>query len=383
MKHALVFASYSMPCLLGCIALASSLSGCAAVSSLTNSISSAANTVAGAFKGPEAEISRPVPAENDLPTIKAIALAPVTGKDAETGKVGKLLADELKSSGRYRVISGDALTALGSEASCDASELDCLAKALPGSALLRAKVVDGAYSERIEKSENTCLDTKSKDKLATKKCIAQVRKGNAKVAFELSLVDAASGKVLVQRHVARSLDQETTSSDSVPDKIDGAELLARARQEAIGEFLAVVSPRHVTVKVPLEEDGDIPELKEGNEALVKGSIGPALQRYQAAVKRADADTQLDPEDRAKAHYCLGVGLTANGEYDAGVRSLQKAQTLYKDEDWATLTSSIQTWKADADRHGKQLALAKAAEAPSPTEPEATTPSAANAATTTP
>jgi hypothetical protein len=371
--------------LAGCVALVSSLGGCAALTSIKNSISSAANTVAGAFKGPEAEISRPVPAENDLPAIRAIAVAPVTGKEEEAGKLSKLLLDELKSTERYRVLSGDALTALGSEASCDASELDCLAKALPASALLKAKVVDAAYTENVERSESTCLDTQSKEKLATKKCIAEVRKGNAKVTFELSLVDSASHKVLVQRSVSRSLDKETSSSGGEADKIDGGELLSQARQEALGEFLAVVSPRHVKVKLPLEDAGELPELEEGNEQLVKGSIGPALQKYQAAVKRSEADTKLDPEVRAKAHYCLAVGLAANGEFGAGQRSLQTAQTLHSDEDWAALARSLQAWQADADRYGKQLALAKAPEPPlvAPAVADTAAPSAANTASTAP
>lgn len=147
MKSDSVFASYAVPRLVGCLVLASSLSGCAAIGSLTNTIGSAAESVAGVFKGPEAEIARPVPAEHDLPGVNAVAVSAVIGKEGESEKLGKVLVDELKSSGRYRVVSGEALAALGSEASCDVGELDCLAKALPGSALLKAKVIDAAYTE--------------------------------------------------------------------------------------------------------------------------------------------------------------------------------------------------------------------------------------------
>jgi len=112
----------------------------------------------------------------------------------------------------------------------------------------------------------------------------------------------------------------------------------------------------VKESVPLESDGDIPQLEQGVKRLTEGSTSEGVRLLRMAVERADAGQ--DVALKGKSHYSLGVGLLAEAKFSEGVKELKKAQALTPEDDWAALITKAESWGSEAAHYDRQVALGK-------------------------
>jgi Flp pilus assembly protein TadD len=125
----------------------------------------------------------------------------------------------------------------------------------------------------------------------------------------------------------------------------------------------MIAPHPVQEHAALEEDGALPELKQGNEYLKKGDPGTAVEFFARAVAKADADPSLKPDAKGRAHYSYGLGKAMVGDYDVALSELHMAQTLKQDKAWTDLEMRVRAWKKDAERVSEQMKDAAAAAPP--------------------
>jgi tetratricopeptide (TPR) repeat protein len=333
------------------------VSGCGALTKIVEA-------VAG---GPEASITRLEPAAEDLPSVTTIALGSIEGKSEDTANIAGVLGEALSRSQRFDVAERDRLDVLAKENGCSPQEVSCVAKVLPASAIVLGRVTQAAYRENVDSSSYDC---KRNGKDA--KCVTRTRKGTARVAADLRLVETASGKVLLQRRIMKTEQTETRAEDDQPEAIDSGALLELARAGVARDFFAALSPHEVYEQVPLEHDGDLPDLDRGNDLMKQQDLAGAVAAYQRAAKAVEASPSLDKNVKAKAYYCLAVGLAGQERYDEALAELGKAQKLAPNEDWAKLAERMTTWRADAAAVSRQLAFRQRAvpASPPPEEPPA-------------
>jgi len=312
------------------------------------------------FSPAEAELIRPAPAQNDLPNIQTVALAPISGKQEDTQVIGGTLGEKLTQSQRFRVVEREQLAVLSKENGCADSEYTCLSKTLPASAVVLGSISDSAYRENVTSDHYECGDSKQK-----KTCTTNTRKGSAKVTANLRLVEIATGRVLTQHVGSKTLSAQTTS-DETPAAIDSANLLDQARAQVAQEFFELISPHEAFEKVRIQVDSDLPILDRGNEQLKRHEYANAVATYRTAVKQAEDSKEIDKKVKGKAHYNLAMALVGTQEFDEAIKELARANELHSDEDWQVMTERLTSWKADALAAKKQLAFATPNEPPTPT-----------------
>jgi tetratricopeptide (TPR) repeat protein len=336
------------------------LPGCAFLRGVSNFISP---TVA--------HVSRPQPAEKDLPTIQTIAMARLQGRAEDVQAISGTLGERLTQSQRFRVVEREQLDTLSKENGCQTSSEDytCLSKTLPASAVIIGSISEANYKEGTSSEHYECGDGTSK-----KTCTTFTRTGNAHVTANLRLVETASGRVLAQRLSTKTASASTTGSDEAPPSIDSNSLLDQARALVAQDFFELISPHQTTETIELAFDVDLPLLDRGNDQMKRSDFAAAVGSYRSAVKQADGSSELDAGIKAKAHYDLAVGLLATADFDDSVKELARALQLKDDDDWRVLSDQLGNWRNDAAAVKRQLAYAT----PTPVEDSVTAPSASAA-----
>lgn len=317
----------------------------------------------------EAHITRTAPAQNDLPTTTTIAISSLDGKQEDAVAISAALGELIGNSGRYQLVERERFEALSQERGCTLADLTCVSAALPATAVIVGSVVAASYSEGTKRETYEC----ERDKKKTT-CTTLTRQGTANSSANLRLVEASSGKVLLQKFVTKRAQASTRGGDgSEPDAIDSFGLMESVRREVAAEFAQAIAPYQVTETVDIEDDGDIPELGKGNDQLEAGQLEDALALYEAGVERAENSKEIDASEKAAAHYNVSIGLAALGRFDDALASLKKALELVDEEDWQDLQLRMIRWKKDADKVSEQLAFAQPQSAPTVAEVKAEQP----------
>jgi tetratricopeptide (TPR) repeat protein len=308
-----------------------------------------------------AEVKHTAPAEEDLADTVTIAMATLSGNSEDTLTISAALGQLLAESGRFQLVERERFDELRRETGCAApGDLSCVSRALPASAVLLGSVAPQHYNEHVETTHYECVKNQRKTL-----CYSHRRVGEATGSATLRLVDPASGKVLCQKLIAKraSAQSATVEDTDTPEPLDTFSLRDSVRREIAQEFFAAISPHPVMESVELETDSDLPELRQGNALLKKGALSAALKQYQAGVDRATAPGDLEAKTIARAHYALAVALAASERYDAALSSLREALALHPDEHWQKTQRRIASWKADAERAGRQLSFARVGQDP--------------------
>lgn len=360
---------------LSALGIVVSTSGCAALSKAVRSV----------FVGPEVEFTRTAPATEDLPGITTVAVAKFGGKADDAAAIAGHLGTSLSNSGRFQVVERARLESLAQEKGCAPDEVTCVAGMLPASAIVVGDVTQSSYDEHVETDTYEC----EKDKKKTT-CTSRTRKGSARVAANLRLVDTATGKVLYQRQINEvHSDSSYADGGDSPAALDSAAMLETGRQLVADNFFSAIAPHPVVETIELESDGDIPELERGNDLLVATEYASATQIFEAGIQRVESAKEMDNDVKGKAYYDLGVAQAILGDFEPALKNLRQATSLDpENDDWAMVLAKVSTWKGESAAVTRQLAYANAApstsavaavEPAAATEPEAV----AEADTTTP
>lgn len=301
---------------------------------------------------PRVIVTRLAPGEADLPGVRSIAISQVDGDKRDVQTFTGAVAEGLVKSNRYEVMERTQLEAVLKEKQVSEAPGSELAQVLPASALITGAITDVSYSEHMAQEATTCYNDKGKEY----KCTAFTRVGTARFTANIRVVDSETGKVLLSKQLQREDVARTSADGKQPAPIDADVLKDSVTQQAADDFVAAIAPHEVSESVVLVEDGDLPQLKQGNAYVQRGDHAGSLEYYRAAVQKAETSGDMDPEIKGKAHYALGLALALGGDYESGLVELGKAYDLNPEDAWLDLQIRVKQWKADREKALEQVAL---------------------------
>jgi hypothetical protein len=313
--------------------------------------------------GTSITVTRLAPAEVNLAGVKRIAITKIEGPDGET--FATMVSQRILDSKRYELVERGEMDKITAEhrgaldAAFEQNQGVEIGKLLPAAALVAGKVNEVKAEDRVNSKNDTCTRYDS-GKLVRYSCTRYTRTVKARFVTNVRVFDTNTSKVLVTRRLVAERKKETTSTDGDPDNVDGDALLDQCRNEVADQFFKMIAPHPVQEHVALEEDGALPELKQGNEYLKRGDPGTASEFFARAVAKADANPSLKPDAKGRAHYSYGLGKAMAGDYDVALAELHMAQTLKPEKAWTDLEMRVRTWKKDADKVSEQMKDAAAA-----------------------
>jgi curli biogenesis system outer membrane secretion channel CsgG len=295
-------------------------------------------------------VARTKPAEVNLRGVSRIAVYAVEGQDGP--QLESSLTQALFDSKRFELVERSALDKIVKEhgMSLDAafqSDGVELGQMLPAAAIVSGRVSAANYDERMERRDHTCRKTNDGKNYYEATCTSVRRIGKANYVADLRVLDTNTGRVLAVKSVRDEKTAETAATDEEPERIDGDSLVNAARASVVEQFLRVIAPYKVNERVTLVDDGDLPELEQGNKYLQRDDAASALDFYKKAVA-SSARPGISQEAQAKAHYSLGLGLALIGDYDASLKALQNANSMADESDWLDMEMRVKRWKKEAE-----------------------------------
>jgi tetratricopeptide (TPR) repeat protein len=313
-------------------------------------------------------VTRLAPAEVNLAGIKRIAITRIDGPDGET--FATMVSQRILDSKRYEVVERAQMDKIAAEhrdaldAAFEQNQGVEIGKLLPAAALIAGQVNESKVDDRVSSHGDTCTRF-DLGKLVRYPCTRYARSAKARFVTNVRVFDTNTSKVLVSRRLVAERKKETTAADGEPAPVDTDALLDQCRNEVADQFLKMIAPHPVQERVALEEDGALPELKQGNEYLKRGDPGTAAEFYARAVARADANPSFKPDVKGRAHYSFGLGKAMTGDYDTALAELRMAQTMKPEPSWMDLEMRVRAWKQDADKVSQQMRDAAPATAEQP------------------
>jgi curli biogenesis system outer membrane secretion channel CsgG len=304
--------------------------------------------VVAAGCGTTVRVKRLKPAEVNLAGFQKIAIGGVKGESG--AHMSTELTAALASTGYFAVVDREHLAQVMAEQQLSVSDVVDetqsveVGKLIGAAALLYGNMATHRYDESTQVQKDTCTRGSGKDKQEYT-CYHHTRTGAAAVQAGFSVVDTSTGRVLASKSFNCNQSASTSATDGTPGPIDGNAMLTRCRAAILVDFMKVIAPYHVDVRVDLEEDGDLPDLERGNQFARRGDWGKAVEYYLKAVNMAE-EKGLEDDEKAAAHYNLGVAYGYSGQYDKGVAQLQRAFDLHADEDWLDEMAKVKQFQAD-------------------------------------
>lgn len=221
------------------------------------------------------------------------------------------------------------------------------------SALLVGDISHYKYDEQVAKKNTTCTITEKQGKKNVTKsipCTKYSRNAAANLSVAFKLIDTESGKILAAKSHTASRNKASGDQDSEPPPFLAQDpLLAECRHQVVSEFVKVIAPYKENISVELLDDGDAPELEQGNNYAKLGNWRQAMALYGTALERKE----LKPAVRAKGLYNLGVALGYSGDYDAGIGRLEESYSLETDERTRAQIATIRAFKEDDAKLAEQ------------------------------
>jgi tetratricopeptide (TPR) repeat protein len=289
---------------------------------LTLSISLAALAAAGGCSS-----SRPVALRYDIPAavplpagVRKISLArredakDPGGEIAWNARAAQAIAEKLPevSQGRYQLAGSHAgrVVQTGQQAPAVARSTGAEAVA----------VVDATVTTSEKRKPLTRLDRQGNLQTRT------VLHKQVQVALSVELLDAASGATLASVLLRRAYDSDLPrkSLARVKPGADVDAIAAVLLRDAADDFVRRITPREVSVKVPLAE-GDNPAMERGNRLAMAGEYLAAAEQYRLHLRD-------EPED-AGAWGNLGVVLEGAADFPAALDAYSRAFELSEDIDY--------------------------------------------------
>lgn len=298
-------------------------------------------------------VHRLKPAEVNLARFKKVAVGGVRGEQG--ADFAGRLTQAMLASGRFEVVDREHLDTILREQRLNLSDLADesaapeVGKLIGSAALIFGSVGAHRYTETTDSSPGTCYKGKSKYT-----CTTYIRTGRATVSATFKVVDTSTGRVLAAKTLDCQDGASTSAVDTSPPEIgNAAEMLTGCRRSTVEQFMKVIAPYTVAVEVDLEEDGDLPELAQGNAYAKAGNWSQAITLYEQAISKADGNPEIEPKTRARALYDLGVAYGYSGRFDDGITRIQQAYALHQDAGWMEEIRKIQDFQRDAEKLKEQ------------------------------
>lgn len=308
-------------------------------------------------------VPRMQPAEVNLAGYRRIGVGTIYGKGGE--QIRGDLTTALVRTGRFDVLERQKLDAiieeqdLGASGRFDDESVASIGHLLGTAALVLGRIDKSDYSERLKIEKATCSRTErdpktKKDKTVNYACMQYTRTARAILQMNLKVVDTESGLVLAAKTLDASLGDQRVDKRERPAPFDAEDSwLAYCRKQVIGEFMKVIAPYEIQVRVRLKDDSDLPQLEMGNNFAKIGNWSAAQRNYRAAQAAARADPDIDADQRAKVLYNLGIAAGFTGAYDEGIRFLEESYSIDPEDRTENEIRRLKQFKIDDARLEEQ------------------------------
>jgi hypothetical protein len=295
-----------------------------------------------------------------------VAITRIDGHDGDS--LATMVSQRIVDSKRYELVERSEMDKIAAEhrgaldAAFEQSQGVEIGKLLPAAAIISGSVSESKVDDRVTSSWSTCTRHVN-GKAVNYACARNKRTVKARFVANMRVFDTNTSRILVQRRLPAERTRETSATDGDPDTVDGDAMLEACRNEVADKFLKMIAPYPVQEKVSLEEDGDLPELKQGNEYLKRGDTATALEFYTRAVAKADANPGMKADAKGRAHYSFALGKAMIGDYATALTELHTAGTLKQEKSWTDLEMRVRVWKSDADKVASQMKDSAGSEPP--------------------
>jgi len=153
-----------------------------------------------------------------------------------------------------------------------------------------------------------------------------VRKTTATLLASLRIVDVTTGKTYTPSQIDGTIVEQTQARDGIPEAADENQVLSRAYEKTVAQFLQNILPWTETVSLTVFDD-DKYSLKLSSNQMKSGQFDAAGDTVKKAIEAAGGDNQPDKKLLAKAYYNLGIALMYAGNTAEALPALQKSQVL--------------------------------------------------------
>lgn len=180
------------------------------------------------------------------------------------------------------------------------------------------------YQEEMKKGVAVNNDGKLVD--------SRYREGQARVKAALQIVDLETMQVVANAFLE---EKEKAQSKAViygsPPRIDRVGLFDECHEDISAKFLRKIAPYRERVDARLFKQGDLAGNESGIAYFKAADYGEAAENFEKAWTDASRDAKMDPDEKAKAVYNLGLALEYLGEMEKALEYYQKANQLdFKD-----------------------------------------------------
>jgi tetratricopeptide (TPR) repeat protein len=311
-----------------------------------------------ACAGTVVSVPRTAPAEINLAGYKRMAIGGLTGEGSDL--LVNDLTEAVFATKRFELLDRKSIDAVMAEQNLSISGLVNSETAVPigemlgSAALVVGEITAVDYKEDVTSRQQKCKKTENK-KVIEYPCTHYTRVANASLNASLKVIDTTTGKLLAAKSLTGQVNNRKKAVDQEPPPFNSREpWLAQCRKQIATNFAQVIAPHEIRVSVQLLEDGDLPELEQGNNYAKLGKWMEAIGKYQAALARANEE-EFATDTKAKAHYNIGIGFGYSGQYDTGIRSLEEAYSLDPQQRYLGQVAVIKKFKDDDAKLAEQQA----------------------------
>ena len=260
------------------------------------------------------------PAEVNLSDFGKIAVGNIRGREGATlsAELTKALFDTerfevLNHANLERRLSASNLTL---EVFFEGGNQEQVKEVFGATAFISGDITNYDYDEETSKSESSGKDKKTGQVTVTR---TYTRKGTARMAATLQLVDLRTSKILtIKDFTAKKTKKKKSVNDPDPDTIDRSALFRSCRQQMTKAFVRMITPHTEKVQATFETDGKIPVLQQG---FNRAKVG----QWQAAIDLFRQGTE-SPQSQVvhKAFYNLGLAYLYTNQFDKSRSAFEEA-----------------------------------------------------------
>jgi hypothetical protein len=262
------------------------------------------------------------PPELLLPTVTRVAIRRFGGRGNCGREIEARLADAITRNGRLHLVAGVNLSGITERDLQSSSYSNQQISAVLGT----AAIVTGSVLRCGADTSAVKITDAGKDK-SGRQHRTLTRETIAHLSMQVQIIDVTTSQVTSARQIAFDRPDVRTTTDTLPQPANGAELLAGEIADATEQILRIVLPWQETLHVVVHADKEC-DLMPAAALIRAGNFAAAADTMQRAIDRS-CDAPDDKIALAKAYQDKGVALLLAGRADEAIAPLQQSNTLWR------------------------------------------------------
>lgn len=225
------------------------------------------------------------------------------------------------------------------------------------SVLIVGEMIEYSYNENRSRYARTCrkkVKIDDEEKTIEYTCYVNTRSGIARAKTSFKLIDMESGEIMAPRVVFWEEKDYDEELDDTPRYFNSHDMLDKCARSIARQYARTISPWTETVRVKFYKDRDLPSLEAGVKCAEAGQWSLAIDEFQKAVLTAQADSSIDAESAARAHWNLGLAYEYTGKFDDAYQQIKKAYLLHNKDEYLKELNNVENMARERKKLEKQL-----------------------------